>query len=195
MVSRVESFLTYKQFIKGLCDEAALDTNTIFIGYNTIYGSRMYGTLSDVDKDRCLESPVAENLMMGMAIGMALHGQRPIVCFERHDFMLLALDALVNHADKLPWLSGGQFKLPILVRAIVGSKSPMDPGPQHRQCYTEALQLMLKHTEVYRPCHQEGFRSAWGRVGHSASGVVIVVEYKDDYEQELIESFKPRRTA
>ncbi len=177
--------MTYKECITELCTNASCDARTVFIGYNTIYGSRMYGTLKDVSPEGCIEAPVAENLMMGMAIGMALDGLRPIVCFERHDFMLLALDALVNHADKLPHLSGGQFKLPILVRAIVGSKSPLNAGPQHTQEYTAAIHSMLKHTALYKPMTKQGFKKAWDNVGKTDSGVVVVVEHKDDYEQEL----------
>lgn len=156
-----------------------------FIGYNTRFGSRMYGTLAGVGHGSCIEAPVAENLMAGLAMGMCLEGYRPVVCFERHDFLLLALDALVNQMDKMPWMSGDQFKYPIIVRAIVGSKIPMDPGPMHKQDYTQALQTMLKYTEVITPASEGSLEYAWSRVGKTRSGAVVIVEYKDDYELEI----------
>jgi hypothetical protein len=74
--------MTYKECITGLCDRYAKDNAARFIGYNTVYGSRMYGTLTNVKPELCIEAPVAENLMVGLAMGMALlttgtrcHGQ------------------------------------------------------------------------------------------------------------------------
>jgi pyruvate/2-oxoglutarate/acetoin dehydrogenase E1 component len=92
---------------------------------------------------------------------------------------------MVNQMDKMPWMSGDQFKWPIIVRAIVGSKTPIDPGPMHSQDYTVALQHMLKHTPVISPKTQVGFEDAWNYVGKSESGAIVIVEYKDLYEKEI----------
>jgi hypothetical protein len=72
----------------------------IFIGYNVARGDAM-GTLKTVPKDQKLETPVAENLMSGLAIGMSFEGYTPVLYFERHDFMLVAADAIGNHIDKI----------------------------------------------------------------------------------------------
>lgn len=178
--------MTHKEAIKEKCSEYARDNKARFIGYNTVFGSRMYGTLSDVPPEKCIEAPVAENLMVGLAMGMALEGYRPVVCFERHDFILLALDALVNQMDKMPWMSGDQFKWPIVIRAIVGSMKPINPGPMHSQDYTKALSQMLKHTPVLAPLYKTGLDDAWNYVGKSESGAIVIVEYKDLYEQEIL---------
>lgn len=177
--------MTFKEAITAECDKYAKENNAIFIGYNTLMGSRMYGTLRNIPDGQCIESPVAENLMCGLATGLALEGFRPVVCFERHDFLLLGLDAIVNHIDKLSHISGDQFKLPIVIRAIVGSKEPIDPGPMHRQDYTHELCSMLKYTEVYRPISQTEVREAWLRVDETQSGTVIIIEKKDWYEREI----------
>lgn len=181
-------FMTYKQAIKEQCEKYAQDPRTRFIGYNTSHGSRMYGTLDGIAVGQCIEAPVAENLMVGLAIGMCLERFCPVVCFERHDFMLLAMDALVNHVDKLSWISGDQFKLPIIVRAIVGSKTPMDPGPMHSQNYATSLRNMLKHTPVLCPTNYVELKEAWEYVGKTQSGAVVIVEFKDDYAKEIAES-------
>lgn len=178
--------LTLQQAIKEQCEKYARDyPNCRFIGYNTVFGSRMYGTLSGIPTSQCIETPVAENLMVGLAIGMSMEGYRPVVCFERHDFMLLALDAIVNHMDKLAHISGGQFKLPIIIRAIVGGSKPIDPGPMHKQSYTLALMSMLKHTPVCLPMHAEELENSWNKVGESDSGAVVIVEHKDMYSMKV----------
>ena len=163
---------------------AATFPRVVYLGYNVGMGSRMYGTLPEGVPT--LETPVAENLMMGMAVGMAMQGMRPVVCFERHDFLLLALDALVNHADKLPSISGGQYKLPILVRAVVGASSPIDPGEQHRQNYADELRSMVKHSLVV----DGGVDYAFSMVGEFGSGVVVLVEHREDYDKEVAGGWK-----
>lgn len=180
--------MKYKEAYKRLCEAYAKDPMVRFIGYNTAYGSRMYGTLSDVAMDQCIEAPVAENLMVGLGLGMSLEGFKPVICFERHDFLLLALDALVNHMDKLPGMSGGQFKYPIIVRAIVGGKEPLNAGPQHTQNYYQELKGMMKNTPVYDTSmmRYEGIRTMWNRVGSTPSGAVVLVEYKDLYDKEML---------
>lgn len=177
--------MTFKDAITQECEAYASNPAARFIGYNTVFGSRMYGTLNGVAADQCVEAPVAENLMAGLAMGMALEGYLPVLCFERHDFILLALDAIVNQMDKMPLMSGGQFKWPIVVRAIVGSNKPIDPGPMHSQDYTVALRSMLKHSFVLRPRSIRAMKQAWSYAGQTDSGVVVIVEHKDDYSLEM----------
>lgn len=177
--------MTYFECIKQRCEEHAKLPGARFIGYNTSFGSRMYGTLTDINPDVCIEAPVAENLMCGLAMGIALEGYRPVICFERHDFMLLALDGLVNHLDKLPYMSGDQFKLPVIVRAIVGASKPINPGPMHTANYSMALRNMFKHTPVLMPMNEHEFKTAWKLAGESPSGAVVIIEHKDLYNQQI----------
>ncbi|GAB1353535.1 hypothetical protein MASR1M12_22710 [Erysipelotrichia bacterium] len=135
--------MKYRNAIINAMTKLASDKQTIFLGYNVLYGSRAYGTLAHVPAEQCLETPVAENLMVGLAIGMSLAGYRPVVFFERHDFILNALDGIVNHLDKIESMSHGQFKTPVIIRATVGGRTPLNPGPQHTQDFTEAFRSML----------------------------------------------------
>lgn len=177
--------MKFLEVIKGQCEEYARNTSTRFIGYNTVYGSRMYGTLVNVPAVQCIESPVAENLMVGMAMGMSLEGYRPVVCFERHDFMLLAMDAIVNQVDKMPWLSGDRFKWNIVIRAIVGAKKPLNAGPMHTQNYRAELTSMLKYTPVVQPINQAETKAAWELAGKTKSGAVVIIEHRDWYDMEI----------
>lgn len=158
-----------------------------FIGYNTSFGSKMYGTLAQVAKDQCIEAPVAENLMVGLALGMSLEGFRPVVCFERHDFLLLALDAILNHLDKIPAMSGGKIQLPVIVRAItardINNQAKLKAGPQHTQDYTHELRSMVKNIKVHAPTSGWQYEEVWEHCTKT-SEPSIIVEYREMYEWE-----------
>ena len=110
----------------------------IFIGYNVVKGDAM-GTLKNVPLEQKLETPVAENLMSGLAIGMSFEGFIPVIYFERHDFILNALDAIVNHIDKIERISHGEFKVPVVIRAVTADAGPFYSGITHSQDFTNLL--------------------------------------------------------
>ncbi len=174
--------MKYGDAIKKSMEMLALDERVKFIGYNIKYGSRAYGTLKDIAFEKCLETPVAENLMTGLAIGMSLEGYKPVLFFERHDFLLNGIDSIVNHLDKIEKLSLGGYKTPVIIRTIVGSKKPIDPGLQHTQDYTESIRRMvsfsvidLKKTLEIIPAYEEALK---------INDPIMLVERKELYEQE-----------
>ena len=135
--------MSYFDAIKDAMTTLAQEHRTVFIGYNILHGSRAYGTLKQVPVNMCIETPVAENLMAGLATGMAMAGFRPVLFFERHDFILNALDCIVNHMDKMASMTEGQFKAPVIIRAVVGGTKPLYPGPQHIQDFTDAFKALI----------------------------------------------------
>lgn len=174
--------MTYKDAVKQAMEDLARHEKTIFLGYNILHGSRAYGTLTDVPKERCLETPVAENLMAGLAIGLSLEGYRPVLFYERHDFILNALDAIVNHLDKIESMSKGQYKTPVIIRAVVGASEPLDPGPQHTQDFTAAFRQMLRFPVINLKTPAEvltGYQEA-----QSMNSPVMLVEKRDLYATE-----------
>jgi pyruvate/2-oxoglutarate/acetoin dehydrogenase E1 component len=82
-------------------------------------------------EDRVLDSPIAENALVGWAIGAAVEGLRPVVEIMFSDFVLLALDQIVNLGAKLSFMSHGQFHVPIVLRMPGGGGT--NHGPQHSQ--------------------------------------------------------------
>ena len=114
------------------------ERNAIFIGYNVLYGNAI-GTLKNVPDDQKLETPVAENLMAGLAIGMSFEGFLPVIYYERHDFMLVAADAIVNHIDKIERISHGEFKCPVIIRAVTADAGPFYSGITHSQDFTNVF--------------------------------------------------------
>lgn len=157
----------------------AKENNVVFLGYNISFGSQAYGTLKDIPKDKKIETPVAENLMMGLAMGMTLEGYHPVVFFERHDFILNSLDAIVNHLDKLPKMSKGEFEMPIIIRAVVGSKFPLYPGPQHIQDFTEVFKKLFSFP-LYDPKNADEILLAYEQARFSKTPTMIV-ERKELY--------------
>jgi len=171
--------LTYQQAIKQSMEDLAKDKKTIFLGYNVKYGNKGYGTLTEIPGEQVLETPLAENLMTGLAMGLALEGFKPVLFFERHDFMLNALDNIVNHLDKIEKMSYGEFKTPVIIRATIGSKYPLYPGPQHVQDFTEAFQKLLC-MPIYKPSNSQEIINTYNHLS-DFNYPAIIVEEKDKY--------------
>lgn len=174
--------MTYKDEITLQMNKLSCNDKVRFIGYNTRYGSQAYGTLVGVPVDRIIETPVAENLMVGMAIGMALEGYLSIVWFERHDFILNALDAIVNHLDKIEYLSKGDYKPKVIIRACIGGTKPIYPEVQHVQNYSLALVLMCKNINVLS-CNTKEDVKYWWSQAVNADKSSIIIEWRDKYEE------------
>lgn len=131
--------------------DLASDPRVIFVGQNVAYdGNVMFKHLANVPQDRRLELPVCEELQLGMSIGLALTGFIPVSIYPRFDFLLLAANQLVNHLDKLPGLSNGQWQPKVIIRTKVGSKHPLDAGPQHTQDHTAAFTQLLQCVTVLK---------------------------------------------
>jgi pyruvate/2-oxoglutarate/acetoin dehydrogenase E1 component len=100
-------------------------------------------TLENLDTEfgcgRLIDSPVSENAVTGLAVGAALAGMRPIVFHPRMDFMLLAVDPIVNQAANWSYLFGGQIGVPLVIRAVINRGD--EQGAQHSQ----ALHAMFMH--------------------------------------------------
>lgn len=81
-------------------------------------------------RDRILDTPISELGFFGAAVGAAIAGMRPIVDVQYGDFILLAMDQVVNNAAKLRYMSGGTIKVPMVMRVPVGATGR---GAQHAQ--------------------------------------------------------------
>jgi len=127
----------------------AADPRVVFIGQNVAYpGNAIFDSLDGVPMSQRIELPVIEETQMGMAIGLALMGYIPVSIYPRMDFLLLCMNQLVNHLDKIPLMSGYNPK--VIIRAKVGARTPLDGGPQHTQDHTEALRGMLTTVRVVK---------------------------------------------
>ncbi len=71
-------------------------------------------------KDRVLDMPLSENAMTGIAIGAAIAGHRCLMVHLRSEFLLLAMDQIVNHAAKWHYMFGDRFNVPLTIRCVIG---------------------------------------------------------------------------
>jgi pyruvate/2-oxoglutarate/acetoin dehydrogenase E1 component len=140
----------YKDAITASMTMLGKDPLARFIGYgltkpdNAGLAAGAAGTLVGVPMNQRIESPVAENLMAGLAIGLSLKGYKPVVFYERFDFVINALDAIVNHADKMKLMSRGQFNPAIIFRVVVGNYGkPLYTGVTHTQNHSEAIRHLV----------------------------------------------------
>ena len=90
--------------------------------------------------------------------------------------MMRAMDQLVNHLDKLPEISDGQFVPKVIIRTAVGRSSPLDPGPQHKQDHTEAFRQMLMSIPTWKIRGAEEVKPAY-QAALRCEGSVIIVEH------------------
>jgi pyruvate dehydrogenase E1 component beta subunit len=175
--------MKYKEALKSAFNNLAEDPLTRFIGYNLKFGSKHYGIMEDIEAKKIIETPVAENLMVGMAVGMALERLKPVVIFERHDFILNAMDALINHLDKASELSNGKFNPKVIIKATVGCKKPFDPGIQHIQEYTEELKSMCTNINVVTLYKTDLIIDSYSKAINSKSSTILI-DYRILYDSD-----------
>lgn len=142
--------------LKDAFNYLAAQPNVLFIGQ--MHGTRMAAALADVPAEKKIELPVVEELQMGMGIGLALEGFLPVLIYPRCDFLLRAMDQLVNHLDRIPLYSA--YRPKVIVFTAVGSKTPLDAGPQHKADLMPALIDLFERTKVYRPRFDDEILSA-----------------------------------
>lgn len=172
---------SYKDDIIEAMATLARKKNTVFLGENVINSGRLYGTLNKVPIKRCIEMPVAENLIAGTAIGLALVGYRPICIFQRMDFMLIAADQIINHAALIPKMSGGSICLPIIFRTVKGDlNKEFWVGHQHSKDFTHIFQQYLPTYTIPEYNAQDIYRRAY----NEGIPVLVVEDYKS-YGEEV----------
>jgi len=169
--------ITYREAMNLAMKELG-EEGAIFIGYNVAKGDAM-GTLKEVSAEQKLETPVAENLMSGLAIGMSFEEFLPVLYFERHDFMMVAMDAIVNHIDKIERISHGEFKVPVIIRAVTADGGPFYSGITHSQDFTEVFKAAVTFP-IYDPKSGKEILEAF-RNARDSKRPAMIVERKSRY--------------
>src|SRR5512146_2483838 len=89
------------------------------------------GLLAEFGEQRVLDTPISENTIVGVAVGAAMAGLRPVAELMTVNFTLLAMDQIVNHMAKARYMFGGQPVVPMVIRVPGGGGSQL--GAQHSQ--------------------------------------------------------------
>ena len=120
---------------QALMEEMDRDPSVFIMGEEVgIWGGSYAVTKGFYDKygpERVKDTPIAENAILGGAIGAAMVGQRPIAELMTINFAFSAMDYIVNQAAKLHYMFGGQFELPLVIRAVGGGGRQL--GATHSQ--------------------------------------------------------------
>ncbi len=117
--------ITYRQALNDtLGEELARDPNVLLMGeeIGVFQGSYRIteGLLQEFGPKRVVDTPIAEEGFVGVAIGAAMLGLRPVVEIMTINFILVAIDQVVNHASKIHYMFGGQVRVPLVIRTPSG---------------------------------------------------------------------------
>lgn len=155
--------------------------DTIFLGQAVEYkGTAMTNTLKKVPRGKLLEMPVSEEMQMGITNGLACAGTVPISIYPRWNFLLLAMNQLINHLDRMPVFSHGEYIPKVIIRTSIGSQRPLHPQAQHVSDFTDGLRLILNNVEVIRLEEPEDIFPAYYKAYNRTDGKsTLVVEYGD----------------
>jgi pyruvate dehydrogenase E1 component beta subunit len=129
--------LSYREALnQAMAEEMERDGDIFLMGEEVGHYQGAYkvsqGLLQKFGEKRVIDTPIAECGFVGVGIGAAMTGLRPIVELMTWNFSLVAIDQIVNNAAKIRLMSGGQFKCPIVFRGPGGAAGQL--GAQHSQC-------------------------------------------------------------
>ncbi len=156
--------ITHAEAIRESFDQAlGIDTAVYLMGQGVNDPGGMFGTcrglLETHGKERVFDTPLAENGLMGIAVGSAIAGMRPIYLHNRPDFLLLALDQLANHAAKWSFMTAGAVKVPLVIWSCIGRG--WGSAAQHSQA--------LQGTFMHFP----GLKLIMPSTGYDAKGLML----------------------
>ncbi len=140
-----QELLYWQALNRAMDHEMATDDSVFTLGEDVgLYGGSYRvteGLYAKYGEWRVRDTPISENGFTGLGVGAALVGMRPVVEIMTINFMLLALDSIINGAAKIPLMSGGRLKMPLVVRV---------PGGIARQLAAQHAQR-LEHTLMNVP--------------------------------------------
>jgi len=120
---------------QALSEEMQRDENVFLLGEEVAAYQGAYkvskGLLEEFGEKRVIDSPITELGFAGLGVGAAMVGLRPVIEFMTFNFSILATDQIINSAAKMLYMSGGQFKIPIVFRGPNGSAYQV--SSQHSQ--------------------------------------------------------------
>ncbi len=180
----MDTFLmkSYKDYLVQAMNDLSSKKNTLFLGQSVNFsGNAIFNTLEKIKDKKKIELPVFEETQMGISIGMALEGFVPITCFPRFDFLLLAVNQLVNHLDKIEYLTS-RNDIKVIIRTSIGSKRPLDGGPQHTQNHTSAFRKLLKNIKVINLESKNQILTSYRRA-YREKGSFLMIEDGDSYNK------------
>jgi pyruvate dehydrogenase E1 component beta subunit len=163
--------VTFREALnQAMCEEMERDDRVFLMGEEVGHYQGAYkvsqGMLEKFGERRVIDTPIAENGFAGVGVGAAMAGLRPIIEFMTWNFSLVAIDQLLSNAAKMRYMSGGQFRLPIVFRGPGGAAHML--GAQHSQ----ALEPVYAHVP--------GLKVVMPATPHDAKGLLKSAIRSDD---------------
>ena len=172
---------TYKDELIKSMNYLVEKPNTIFVGQQTAYaGNPMSTTILDVPKDKIIETPVFEEVQMGMSVGLGMTDMCVITFYPRWDFLICAANQLINHLDKFKHMTG--YDSHVIIRVGKGSDDPLDPGVQHKADYSEQFKKLLTYVDIVKLTSKENIYTTY-KSAYENKKPIIIVEYPEKYSE------------
>ncbi|MCA9845063.1 MAG: alpha-ketoacid dehydrogenase subunit beta [Dehalococcoidia bacterium] len=169
--------LTYVEAIKEAITQSMREDPSIFLAgedvalYGGVFGTSR-GLLAEFGPERVVDTPISESGLVGMGVGAAATGLRPIIEIMFMDFIGVCMDEIVNQAAKMKYMFGGSARLPLTIRTMAGGG--MNMAAQHSQ----SLEAWL--------CHVPGLKVVMPSGAYEAKGL-LVAAIRDDNPVIVIE--------
>jgi pyruvate dehydrogenase E1 component beta subunit len=118
--------LTFGEAIKeAIAEEMRRDPKVVLMGEDVAEAGTTFkvlaGLVDEFGKERIIDTPISEAGFTGIGVGAAMAGMRPIVDIMFGDFLMIIMDQVANQAAKIHYMSGGKWKVPLVIRATMGA--------------------------------------------------------------------------
>ena len=175
--------MSYYDELKKSMDYLGKNQKSKFLGQAVVNkGTAMTNTFKNVDKKKLIELPVAEEMQMGMTTGLIMQGFIPISVYPRMNFLILAINQLVNHLDKINEMTDNYYSSKAIIRTAVGSKKPLDPKSQHVGDFSYSIEKMAKNINVVRLKEKKQiFKEYKKAIDRNDNVSTLLIEYADYY--------------
>ena len=170
---------TYKDELIKSMNYLAEKPNTIFVGQQIVFkGNPMSTTIEDVPTDKMIETPVFEEVQMGMSVGLGMTNMCVVSFYPRWDFLICAANQLINHLDKFKHMTG--YDSHVIIRVSKGSDDPLDPGVQHKADYSKEFKSILSDIEIINFNDKSNIYETY-KNAYQNKKPIILVEYTEKY--------------
>ncbi|MEL7650191.1 MAG: alpha-ketoacid dehydrogenase subunit beta [Sedimentibacter sp.] len=179
--------ITYAQAIcEALDEEMQRDYSVLTLGEDVGFIGGNFktsvGLLDKYGEMRVKDTPISEQGFVGMAVGMAITGLRPVVELMFSDFLLVCADQVINQAAKIRYMSGGQVTVPMVIRTPIGA------GRSSAAQHSQSMQALVAHFPGFIVAMPSTAQEAKGllKTAIRDNNPVLVLEHKMEYNKKFM---------
>lgn len=179
--------VTYAQAVcEALDEEMERDPNVLTLGEDVGFiGGNFKTSVGLLDKYgdlRVKDTPISEQGFVGMAVGMAITGLRPVVELMFSDFLLVCADQVINQAAKIRYMSGGQVTVPMVIRTPIGA------GRSSAAQHSQSMQALVAHFPGFKVAMPSSAQEVKGllKTAIRDNNPVLVLEHKMEYNKKFM---------